>query len=99
GQSAHRMRISEDAIGCERCHGPGALHVERRQSPERAAGGIDYTIVKPDNLTRGLAEAVCEQCHLPAATAVAARGRKLSDFRPGLPLQDFWHVYELGGTG
>jgi hypothetical protein len=101
-RSLNRMHITEDAIGCERCHGPGALHVERHRSAppagQRPTGMIDYSIVRPTRLSRELSEAVCEQCHLPAATAVPARGRKLSDFRPGLRLQDFWHVYQQGGT-
>lgn len=97
-QSQHRMKIHEPSISCERCHGPGELHVQRHapgQSarPFEAAG--DYTIVNPARLPRALAEAVCQQCHLQASVTVRARGRKPSDFRPGLPLEEFRHDYRL----
>ncbi|HZW31077.1 MAG TPA: multiheme c-type cytochrome [Isosphaeraceae bacterium] len=48
------------AIGCERCHGPGELHVVR---PEPVAGQAPR-IVNPARLEPALREAVCEQCHL-----------------------------------
>src|SRR5262249_45438115 len=46
------------SIGCERCHGPGALHVRR---PE-VVDGRDLTIVNPRHLEPALRESVCEQC-------------------------------------
>jgi predicted CXXCH cytochrome family protein len=102
GGSINRMHFTEIAIGCERCHGPGGLHVERHAGQERladssAVGEVSDTIVNPARLPRELAEAVCQQCHLLGKVRVATRGRKLSDFRPGLPLQDFCQDYELEG--
>jgi predicted CXXCH cytochrome family protein len=98
-KSLHRMHVTEAAIGCERCHGPGALHIEHhagRQRPtDRPPGAIDHSIVNPVHLSRDLAEAVCQQCHLRASATVVGRGKKLDDFRPGLPLQDFRQDYRL----
>jgi predicted CXXCH cytochrome family protein len=101
GRSLHRMHITEAAIGCERCHGPGSLHLERhtgRQRSDSPLEAIDYTIVNPAHLPRELAEAVCQQCHLNSVAVVTAGGHKLTDFRPGLPLQDFRHVYVFEGA-
>jgi predicted CXXCH cytochrome family protein len=71
------------AIGCERCHGPGELHVR---------GDMDHTIVNPARLSPSLRDAVCEQCHLEGEARVVRSGRGLYDYRPGLPLSDFWAV-------
>lgn len=95
GGSLHRMHVGEAAIGCERCHGPGALHVERHTGRSSPTGGVDYTIVNPAHLSRELGEAICQQCHLRASATIVSRGRKPSDFRPGLPLQDFRQDYTL----
>ncbi len=70
------------AIGCERCHGPGELH---------ARGEAD-AIVNPARLAPPLRDAVCEQCHLEGEGRVLRAGRRPFDFRPGLPLADFWAV-------
>jgi Doubled CXXCH motif (Paired_CXXCH_1) len=98
GASLHRMQVTEAAIGCERCHGPGSLHVAhhagRKPVAERVAG-VDYTIVNPAHLSRDLAEAVCQQCHLRSNATIVARGRKPADYRPGLPLHEFRQDYGL----
>jgi hypothetical protein len=78
------------AIGCQRCHGPGALHVE---SAVARSNGIDHTIVNPKHLTAELRQAICEQCHLQGAIRTVLPGRDVNDFRPGLPLEQFWAVF------
>ncbi len=77
------------AIGCERCHGPGELHVEKAgQSLES-----DSTIVNPAKLTPILRDSVCEQCHLQGSFRFARAGRELFDYRPGLPIHRFLAVF------
>jgi hypothetical protein len=80
------------AIGCERCHGPGELHVALRRRGENP-GEVDRSIVNPRHLEPALREAVCQQCHLQGVEAVVRRGRSLWDYRPGLPLHDFLSVH------
>ena len=77
------------AIGCERCHGPGELHVKRHERTE----GVDPTIVNPRRLDPALRDAVCEQCHLGGRQRVLRRGREMFDYRPGLPLHLFISVF------
>ena len=86
------------AIGCERCHGPGMVHVKR-------LGGrwteSDMTIVNPANLAPALRESVCQQCHLQGWFRFPRAGRDWFDFRPGLPLHRFLAVFvrENGNQG
>jgi predicted CXXCH cytochrome family protein len=95
----HKPRIHELAIGCERCHGPGALHVERWAAGETATAELDETIVHPRRLPRARSEAICAQCHLQSEVQVAVRGRALDQFRPGLPLEDFRYEFHMQSPG
>ena len=77
------------AIGCERCHGPGELHVKRAgQSTEP-----DLTIVNPATLATPLRDSVCQQCHLQGSVRFTRAGRGPLDYRPGLPLHEFFAVF------
>ena len=77
------------AIGCERCHGPGELHVNR----DGLSAESDLTIVNPARLAPALRDSVCQQCHLQGSFRFARAGRELFDFRPGLPIHRFWAVF------
>ena len=70
-------------IGCERCHGPGELHVASRKKgpPEE---DVDLTIVNPRHLSPVLREAVCQQCHLQGEHLVA-QARPGTDGLPAGP--------------
>jgi predicted CXXCH cytochrome family protein len=92
--SANRYRlplVREHGIGCERCHGPGQLHVE---APGRGADGLNPTIVNPARLEPQLRDSVCEQCHLQGWFRVLRAGREWSDYRPGLPFEQFYVVFD-----
>jgi predicted CXXCH cytochrome family protein len=77
------------AIGCERCHGPGELHVKQG----RPSAESDLTIVNPANLAPALRESVCQQCHLQGWFRFPRAGREFFDFRPGLPIHRFMAVF------
>ncbi len=95
-QSVNRFRdpfpAGQAGIGCERCHGPGELHVA-----ERAAGKlfekIDTSIVNPKHLSAPLQAGICAQCHLQGEDRVTRRGRQRDEFRPGLPIGQFVTVF------
>src|SRR5450631_662403 len=76
--------FSAEAISCERCHGPAEKHL----SDPRAG-----TIVNPAKLSPAARDSICEQCHLLGVARVLNPGKKLSDFRPGQPLEDVFTTY------
>lgn len=88
-----RSRYEEpipEGIGCERCHGPGSLHVARwERGDEVPTGSPDSTIVNPARLAAARRIEVCFQCHLGdsfATERVLRDGKRLEDWRPGMPL-------------
>src|SRR5690606_9047362 len=53
-------------IDCERCHGPGSLHVAEKHAGVivDTSQGPDYSIVNPRRLSIELQNDVCQRCHL-----------------------------------
>ena len=90
-----------DGIDCERCHGPGELHVQLKKQGfiVDTAREIDYTIVNPAHLSLKLQSDVCARCHLQG-TMVLKPGKSFYDFRPGMELTEvldiFMPVYKGG---
>ncbi len=89
GEATHGMRVVEKSISCERCHGPGSLHVRHRRAGNATDGDIDRTIVNLRHLSPQQQEDVCAQCHAFNAADVDVRGRSSSEFRPGMKMSDF----------
>jgi photosynthetic reaction center cytochrome c subunit len=75
---------SEEAITCERCHGPAAEHLA-----DPRAGNI----VNPAKLEPAARDSICEQCHLFGVARVPNPGRNLSDFVPGQRAEDVFTTY------
>jgi hypothetical protein len=85
--------LQEMAIGCEKCHGPGELHLKERQAGIRAKP--DTSIVNPARLPLRLAEDICMQCHQRGDTRVLLPGNTYDSFRPGTPLVNTVALFEL----
>ncbi len=84
-----------DGIGCEQCHGPGALHVEARLENPDAPDSVDVTIVNPKYLSLDLRLDVCQQCHLNAEVTILREGETATSFRPSRPLSAHQASYGL----
>jgi tetratricopeptide (TPR) repeat protein len=81
-------------IGCERCHGPGQLHVQSRiDKVNNQKGEIDYTIVNPSHLPFQEQLDVCQQCHLQGEISVFKQGKQSNDFRPGMLLSHVKSIF------
>lgn len=93
-----KQPFHELAIGCERCHGPGERHVLHHQRELKDQHSID-PIVNPRNLSDGLGDAVCFQCHLIGESRVTRYGRSDFDFRPGNRVTDIWLTFLRRGAG
>tara|TARA_Y100000994_G_scaffold48514_1_gene38068 strand:+ start:12508 stop:14418 length:1911 start_codon:yes stop_codon:yes gene_type:complete len=81
-------------IDCERCHGPGQLHVENIQKHNiiDTSKHIDYSIVNPSNLSPELQNDMCARCHLQG-NAVLQDHKSFFDFKPGMYLREVMDVY------
>lgn len=86
----HRLEVGEMAIGCERCHGPGAAHVEfhRARPPVDVVHAAKDPIIHPRKLSRDRQDALCAQCHLRGDATVLRPGKTAADFQPGSLLTD-----------
>jgi Tfp pilus assembly protein PilF len=91
----NRYDAIPDGVDCERCHGPGSIHVKTMQAGgdnPHFRDGIDYTIVHPGKLPVDLQFDICQRCHLQG-TAVPVEGKTFMDFRPGMKLGDVINVF------
>ena len=76
--------FADQAITCERCHGPSERHIEKP---------VPGSIVNPAKLVPPARDSICEQCHLFGVARVANPGKSLSDFVPGQRLEDTFTIY------
>ncbi len=88
-----------NGIGCERCHGPGGLHVKERLATPEPDGDLDDTIVNPRHLPLERQLDVCQQCHLHGAVSVERDGRGPFDYRPSTPLSAHQALFALDAPG
>ncbi|MDF2448952.1 MAG: hypothetical protein K0R26_1456 [Bacteroidota bacterium] len=92
--SENKFASVPEGINCERCHGPGSIHVTQRQTGSRidTSKYIDYSIVNPAKLSIDAQFDICQRCHLQGNT-VLKEGKSFYDFKPGMKLNDFMTVF------
>lgn len=83
-----------DGIGCERCHGPGEVHVKLKTQGEviDTATQIDYSIVNPGKLNRTAQMQVCMRCHIQGISVLKDE-HTFYDFKPGQALDTIMDVF------
>ena len=92
--SENKYSKVETGIGCERCHGPGSIHVAERSTGEKidTSKYIDYSIVNPSKLSIEKQFDICQRCHLQGNT-ILKEGKTFYDFKPGMKLSDYMAVF------
>ncbi len=85
-------------VGCERCHGPGEIHVRERRENVPLRGPIDFTIVNPSRLPQQIRNDVCNQCHFGGDAQVLRPGKTYLDFRPGMPLGNVVSIFSASDS-
>jgi tetratricopeptide (TPR) repeat protein len=92
--SENKYRSVPEGITCERCHGPGSIHVAQRSNGSKidTSKYIDYSIVNPAKLAIDRQFDICQRCHLQG-NAVLKEGKSFLDFKPGMKLSDFLTVF------
>jgi tetratricopeptide (TPR) repeat protein len=92
--SENKYASLPNGIDCERCHGPGSIHVKQKSKGQiiDTSKYIDYSIVNPGKLKPDLQFDICQRCHLQG-NAVLKNGHTFYDFKPGQKLSDFLTVF------
>jgi tetratricopeptide (TPR) repeat protein len=85
-------------IGCERCHGPGSLHVAERRANADGDSAFDNTIVNPARLPLARRLDVCEQCHVHTPVTVLREGKDAFSYLPSQPLREQWAFFKVAGS-
>ncbi|MBX7109687.1 MAG: tetratricopeptide repeat protein [Chitinophagales bacterium] len=101
--SENRFAVIKSGIECERCHGPGEVHVNEKLKgiTVHTDTAIDYTIVNPAKLSRDMQVELCQRCHLQGISVLNS-GKTMFDFKPGQPLNSVMNVFMpryKGGDG
>lgn len=91
--------FTQNGVGCERCHGPGAAHItdaaHTKAAPTINPAMINPVMINPVKLPPERRDSVCMQCHLEGNVAIERAGRHAYEFQAGDILDDFVRHYVL----
>lgn len=92
--SENKFNRVDQGIDCERCHGPGEVHVHNVTNGiiVDTSKHIDYSIVNPSKLPVEKQFQICMRCHLQGNT-ILSEGKSFYDFKPGMELSDIMTVF------
>jgi tetratricopeptide (TPR) repeat protein len=92
--STNKFNKVPTGIDCERCHGPGDLHVKNIELGNVVDTSIyfDYSIVNPSSLSIELQNEICSRCHIQG-NSVLKYDKSFFDFKPGMYLNEVMDVY------
>lgn len=92
--SENKFISVKSGIECERCHGPGSIHIREKMAGMivDTSEEIDYSIVNPRDLPRDLQVELCQRCHLQGIS-VLNEGKTFFDFKPGMKLNEVMNVF------
>jgi Flp pilus assembly protein TadD len=98
--SLNKYAQVQTGIDCERCHGPGSLHVAEKQLGHivDTAQTPDYTIVNPRRLNTEAQNNLCQRCHLQGIT-VLNDGKSFFDFKPSEKLSKTMNTFMPSYSG
>jgi len=92
--SDNKFITVKTGIECERCHGPGSIHVQEKMAGivVDTSKEIDNSIVNPKKLPRDLQVELCQRCHMQGIS-VLNEGKTFFDFKPGMKLNEVENVF------
>ncbi len=92
--SLNKYTAVKQGIDCERCHGPGSLHVNGilNGAIKDTSKTADYRIVNPRRLSIEQQNNLCQRCHLQGVS-VLNDGASFFDFEPSHNLSEHWNVF------
>ncbi len=92
--SVNKYTKVPSGIDCERCHGPGSLHVARVSNNMLVdtSRETDYSIVNPRKLPVDLQNELCMRCHLQGVNVLNTNAG-FFDFKPGDKISDHWNIF------